>query len=357
MMLEQLQRRSALEPDNQTLQLNVVAAMAREGRSLELIAPLMDRETWNKAGEYAQGLAAIEVGRRLGSDWELSGLRVWSCGIDRCKECGGRGKYWVTAPHRGPFFCKSCPSHRLATYTHKPSGIEFQLLPGRPPKTVIDVGPEECKLMNWEASQVTITDPAKPPFLIARWPVTQSQTINVFVGSKGFLKAEAKYYIGEPQKGWSFTDTAVWCKRFGLSLPTPSQWGYACKAGSETRFYWGDEFDPSHVWYAGNSGDEECEHCNGTRESSTGAFYICEYCNEDPRPHASAVHDKAGKWNSFGLVDCIGNVWEWNDNESFSGFSFRDGKTAITARTPMDWRGGDFSNVGFRPIKTIDWSE
>jgi formylglycine-generating enzyme required for sulfatase activity len=71
-----------------------------------------------------------------------------------------------------------------------------------------------------------------------------------------------------------------YCKKIGKRLPTEAEWEYSARAGSQTRFPWGENIDDDYLWYSGNS----------------------------PREPAN-VGSKIP--NAWGLHDMVGGVWEW----------------------------------------------
>ena len=73
----------------------------------------------------------------------------------------------------------------------------------------------------------------------------------------------------------------------GYRLPSESEWEYAARAGTRTRYSWGDEINCGQARYGRRSGGECSDSFDGTY--SVGSF--------EP--------------NAFGLFDMHGNVWEW----------------------------------------------
>jgi formylglycine-generating enzyme required for sulfatase activity len=138
------------------------------------------------------------------------------------------------------------------------------------------------------------------PFYMAKYEITEPQweavmgtnprlvdwrkTPNEMVGPRKAMRGvswndcqQFTAKLSEQQSGHSF------------SLPTEAQWEYACRAGSETAFSYGD--DPEELGeYALFAGNKEWPGADGTfRYHDVGL----------KRP------------NAFGLYDMHGGVWEW----------------------------------------------
>jgi len=94
-------------------------------------------------------------------------------------------------------------------------------------------------------------------------------------------------------------DSVTWmeakgyCKSSGRRLPTEAEWEYASRAGTQTNFYWGDDYDAAKA----NFCDGSCELNVRVADSSDGFKNTAPVGSFPPNP--------------YGLYDMAGNVSEW----------------------------------------------
>ena len=84
-----------------------------------------------------------------------------------------------------------------------------------------------------------------------------------------------------------------------IRLPTEAEWEYACRAGTTTARFWGDDQD------------QACRFANVADLTAKEKFsnWIVHNC-EDGYVFTSPVGSFMP--NPLGLFDMLGNVWEWN---------------------------------------------
>ena len=172
------------------------------------------------------------------------------------------------------------------------------------------------------------------PFYMGQYEVTLGEFLKFYNDSKYKIDAERD---GEPSWGFedgklvesnrfrpwdpigwkiemdhpviyvSWNDAVAFCewlsKKEGKKyrLPTEAEWEYSCRAGTNSRYYFGD--DPEELIHFANGADADRK----TIMPTDASFPFLS--GHDGYPWTAPV----GKFrpNAFGLYDMHGNVWEW----------------------------------------------
>ena len=126
------------------------------------------------------------------------------------------------------------------------------------------------------------------------YPVTQQEYENVMGETPNMFKKSS-----HPMIFVNWFDATGFCEEltkqsseYSYRLPTSIEWEYACRAGTNSAYYWGNDMDSSYCW-----------------------------CNKEPKEGPAEVGGRHP--NPWGLYDMSGNVLEWctsidNGKEEFS---------------------------------------
>jgi formylglycine-generating enzyme required for sulfatase activity len=152
----------------------------------------------------------------------------------------------------------------------------------------------------WEIDQHEVK--ISRAFFLGITQVTQSQYLQVIGKNPSFYKNRdgiEKVSSDFPVENVSWKDAIVFCEKLSslpeerkagrvYRLPTEAEWEFACRAGSSTAYYFGD--DPNLLdRYGWNE------------------YRWYDFNNKLKSPQRVARKEP----NAFGLYDMHGNVWEW----------------------------------------------
>jgi formylglycine-generating enzyme required for sulfatase activity len=134
-----------------------------------------------------------------------------------------------------------------------------------------------------------------------------------------------------------------------FTLPTEAQWEYACRAGTATPFFYGDE-DTDFSPFA-NFADEKlrefvCHTYKKEREPWLHASKYDDWIPKDTRFNDGGfLSDGVGNYqpNAWGLHDMHGNVAEWT-RSVYRAYPYdpSDGRNSVTSHGERVVRGGSW---------------
>lgn len=162
---------------------------------------------------------------------------------------------------------------------------------------------------------------------MSKYPVTVEDYM-LYAQAVGIEMPEDKHLhlgVDVPIRRITWMDAVNYCKwmseREGktIRLPTEAEWEYACRAGSNEKYFFGHDSSElkDYAWYKENS--EKVTHNVGSK-----------------------------KPNAWGFYDMYGNVWEWCSDRYADNYAStpRDGsKYMVRSEKGMVLRGGSWSGI------------
>jgi len=206
-------------------------------------------------------------------------------------------------------------------YRHRRTGMVFVRLPGG----TFWMGAQgtDPKGQNYdpdaEEDEGPVHDVRLGPFLIGKLEVTQAQWKAVMGANPSFSEGDEN-----PVERVSWNDCQEFLKKLspmvgrnGCRLPTEAEWEYACRAGTHTRFSYGDDPDLSALgeygWEAG-AGQWGSSHPVGQKRPNPWGLHdmhgnVSEWCHSLYQPYPYDASDGREDPATSGLRILRGGSW------------------------------------------------
>jgi len=234
---------------------------------------------------------------------------------------GGRQQQPVSRQLATPAAVQVPAAGRGQDYQERlPNGVILEMIAIPGGSFLMGSADNDSSVSSYEKPQHRVTVPA---FYMGKYPITQAQYEAIMGSNPARFKGKDR-----PVEKVSWHDAKAFCQKLSqrtnrpYRLPSEAEWEYACRAGSQSRYCFGDNEQQlgSYAWYAGNSKNET--HPVGQKQP-----------------------------NTFGLYDMHGNVWEWCEDVWHSNYQGAptDGSAWVTGGNTNVHavRGGSWgSNAG-----------
>jgi formylglycine-generating enzyme required for sulfatase activity len=247
------------------------------------------------------------------------------------------------------------PKELISGATPLPSSIkEITItLPGNVPLVLVRIPPRSFQMGSNDVASWSWCYPGEQPvhtvnipeeFYMGKYEVTQRQWVALMGSWPGRQPDDPwnyGYYYPAYFISWNDCRNFITALNYHVAntrqgpaafrLPSEAEWEYACRAGSTTRFCFGDS----------TLGPDQSTAPDHASDLDNYAWFGW--------PMIYGTHEVGGKqMNLFGLYDMHGNVWEWCQDWYHSGYTGapNDGRAWETpVGTERVMRGGAYENT------------
>jgi formylglycine-generating enzyme required for sulfatase activity len=196
------------------------------------------------------------------------------------------------------------------------------------------------------------------PFWISKYEITNSQYAQFDSSHDSRYEHKGSWMFNEWDLGWdlntprqpvariSWKEAMAFCQwlsnktNLTANLPTEAQWEYACRAGTNTPFFYGD-LDTDFSQFA-NMADKTMRDIVYDARNQYSPDLVPR---EDRFNDTKLVSTEVGQYkpNAWGLFDMHGNVWEWTRSEYKAyPYSDIDGRNNYDINSEKVVRGGSW---------------
>ena len=198
------------------------------------------------------------------------------------------------------------------------------------PPGVFQMGSPDTEEGRWDDEGPLHEVEISEGFWLGTYEVTQEQWESVMGETPWAGLDYVREHPSHPAVSISWNDVQAFIGRLNAAagdslyrLPTEAEWEYACRAGSRTRWSFGDDESEltDYAWYRANAWNvgEQYDHAVGTKLP-----------------------------NAWGLYDMHGNVWEWVQDwwdSDYYNSSPRVDPSGPTSGSYRAFRGGSFYHL------------
>ncbi|NJL91713.1 MAG: SUMF1/EgtB/PvdO family nonheme iron enzyme, partial [Coleofasciculaceae cyanobacterium SM2_1_6] len=182
------------------------------------------------------------------------------------------------------------------------------------------------------------------PFYLGKYPVTQEQYQAVIGTNPSRFKGAKR-----PVENVSWHNAVEFCQKISLKtgknyrLPSEAEWEFACRAGTQTKYYFGDDETQlgNYAWYGDNSSRET--HPVGQKKKNQFGLYdmhgnVWEYCSDHWHENYNGAPTDGSSWETGKDNRRVLRGGYWYSNAVYCRSSYREKALA----------GNSFSPLGFR---------